>query len=176
MAKSDRRNALPKRSKQFGVGKDIGGNIYVHRQYESVLGEAVQTAKKLVPSDFQYTIIKLNLSTQGVTFVVSPDFDEADEPIVGRFILVREDGTTLERNQLDDPYIYHHKWLMVKDDYSGFDAAESKRRSALWLSLKDVDKSRIGRKGYWDSQVVPRIIAIAATKTTNATEGLPEPD
>ena len=174
MANSDSRITLPKRSKQFGVGKEIGGNVYAHRQYETVLGERVQTAAGLIPIDFNYTIIKLNLATQGVTFVVSPDFDEADEPIVGRYILVREDGTTLERNQLNDPYIYHHKWLMVKDDYSGFDVAESKRRSALWLSLKNVDKSRIGRKGYWDNEVIPRIDAIP--QTIQATDGLPAPN
>ncbi len=158
MAKSDSQTTLPKRSKQFGVGKEIGGNVYVHCQYESVLGERVQTAKNLIPADFSYTVVKLNLATQGVTFVFSPDFDAADEPIVGRYILAREDGTTMERSQLDDPYIYHHKWLMVNDDYSGFDVAESKRRSTLWLSLPNVDKSRIGRKSYWDDQVVPRII------------------
>lgn len=158
MAKLDSKITLPKRSKQFGVGKEIGGNVYVHRQYESVLGERVQTAKSLIPADFSYTVVKLNLATQGVTFVFSPDFDAADEPIVGRHILARDDGTTLERKQLEDPYIYHHKWLMVRDDYSDFDVAESKRRSKLWLSLTDVDKSRIGRKSYWNDQVVPRII------------------
>lgn len=157
MSKSDRKTRLPKRSRQFGVGKEIGGNIYVHRQYEAALGDRVQAAKKFVPGDFEYTVVKLNGATQAVTFVASPDFDTADEPIVGRYILVRVDGSTQDRKQLDDPYIYHHKWLMVPDDYGGFNVEASKDRSRAWLGLEDVDKTRIGRKSYWESKVVPRL-------------------
>jgi hypothetical protein len=58
---------------------------------------------------------------------------------------------------LDDPYIYHHKWLFVSDDYEEFDVEASKSRSERWMALTDVDRSRIGRKSYWDEQVVPRI-------------------
>lgn len=149
--------SLPKRSKLHGVGKEIGGNVYIHREYESVLGESVKLAREVLPKDFEWTVVKLNLATKAVTFIASPDFDSADEPIVGRFILVRTDGTTLDRRQLEDPYIYHHKWLMVKDNYGGFDVEESKQRSLQWLALKDVDKSRIGRKSFWDIHVTPRL-------------------
>ncbi len=157
-ARSPSKNNIPKRSKRFGVGKEIGGNVYVHREYEGVLGRRVQTAKRAIPDSFDYTIVKLNIASQAVTFVECPDFDTADEPIVGRHILVREDGTTQDRKQLDDPYIYHHKWLMVEDTYTGFDVTASQRRSRLWLSIENVDKSRIGRKSYWEAKVVPRIL------------------
>ncbi|MDA7979502.1 MAG: DNA phosphorothioation-associated putative methyltransferase [Pirellulales bacterium] len=152
-------NGLPIRSKRFGVGKEIGGNVYVHRDYEDVLGERVQTAKKCIPEGFEYTVVKLNIKTEALTFVSSPDFDTADEPVVGRHILVRADGTTQDRKQLDDPYIYHHKWLMVEDTYHGFDVAASRHRSLHWMSLSNVDTARIGRKSYWDAHVVPRIRA-----------------
>lgn len=157
MSESDLGTRLPKRSRRFGVGKEIGGNVYVHRQYEHILGSRVQTAKALLPPDFVYTVVKLNISTQAVTFVASPDFDRADEPVAGRYFLVREDGTTQDRNQHDDPYIYHHKWLMVQDDYAGFDVDASKQRSRQWLVLQDVDKSRIGRRSFWEQTVVPRL-------------------
>ena len=56
-----------------------------------------------------------------------------------------------------DPYIYHHKWLFVTDDYSGFNVEASKERSRLWLGLDGVDKKRSGRKSYWVNNVLPRI-------------------
>jgi hypothetical protein len=63
----------------------------------------------------------------------------------------------------NDPYIYHHKWLFVADDYDGFDVEESKARSDAWLALPEVDKSRIGRACYWHTHVVPRLDEQAAT-------------
>lgn len=148
---------LPKRAKRFGVGKEIGGNVYVHERYEHLLGNVVQMAKQHVPRDFRYTVVKLNLQTYAVTFISSPDFDSADEPIVGSQVLVRGDGTIRLSKQLDDPYIYHHKWLMVRDDYSGFDVEASKLRSRTWLALENIDKSRIGRRSFWERTVVSRL-------------------
>ncbi len=56
-----------------------------------------------------------------------------------------------------DPYIYHHKWLFVPDDYTGFNVAESKARSEQWIALSGVDRSRIGRLSFWEQNVVPRL-------------------
>jgi len=58
---------------------------------------------------------------------------------------------------LADPDIYHHKWLFVADDYQGFDVVASKTRSEQWIALGDVDRSRIGRKSYWEERVVPQL-------------------
>jgi hypothetical protein len=66
-----------------------------------------------------------------------------------------------------DPYIYHHKWLFVKDDYSEFDVEESKRRSLAWLVLDGIDKKRIGRLSYWTAHVVPRIESATADWLTS---------
>jgi hypothetical protein len=76
---------------------------------------------------------------------------------VGDSILVRQDGTTRHLRQPKDPYVYHHKWLFVADDYTGFDVRESKARSRAWMQLADVDRSRIGKKSYWREKVVPRL-------------------
>ena len=43
----------------------------------------------------------------------------------------------LETGEIKEGYsntIYHHKWLFVKDDYTGFDIDESYEWSKEWLS------------------------------------------
>ena len=151
--------ALPKRSARFKVGKEIGGAVYVHKQYETLLPEAVQKAKSFLPPEFSYTVFKFKLSNETVSFIQSTDFDSADEPIVGDLYTVKVDGSASFRCQLSDPWIYHHKWLFVADDYKGFDAEASKTRSGQWLALDDIDFSRIGKRSFWTEQVVARLIA-----------------
>lgn len=46
---------------------------------------------------------------------------------------------------------------MVQDDYAGFDVDASKQRSRVWLALENVDKTRIGRRSFWERTVVPRL-------------------
>ena len=149
--------SLPRRSKRFGVGKEIGGAVYVHRKYVGVFGSAFEEARKCLPSDFAYTVVKLTLATKTVSFIWVDDFDIAAEPTVGEVIAVRPNASYRRMKPPSDPYIYHHKWLFVTDEYSGFDVEESKQRSSAWLSLPDVDKSRIGRRKYWETHVVPRL-------------------
>jgi hypothetical protein len=147
---------LPNRSRRFGIGKEIGGAVYLHRDYECLLGEPLAGAKTRLPDGFDYTIVKYNLRTSHVTFVASPDFDSSPEPIVCDHWIVPVGETARFRPALPDPYIYHHKWLMVPDDYGRFEVEQSKERSRLWLALPDVDKARIGRRSYWEQVVVPR--------------------
>src|SRR5689334_23123619 len=135
---------LPKRSKRFGVGKEIGGAGYVHKDYEDRLGEVVSNARRHVPSDFLYTIVKYNERTGAVSFIACPDFDQSDEPIVGDLWIISSVGRVRFLPRPADPYVYHHKWLMVADDYAGFDVAGSRQRSRDWLAGVDIDTSRIG--------------------------------
>jgi len=148
---------LPKRSKRFGVGKEIGGAVYVHRDYIARLPSEVEVALKHIPDDFDFVVVKLTSKTNSVSFIASPDFDTSDEPIVGDSISVSPDGTPTRRRQLKDPWIYHHKWLFVTDDYTGFNIEQSKARSLHWMSLPDIDFRRIGRKSYWISSVETRL-------------------
>ena len=148
---------LPKRSSKYSVGKEIGGAIYLHRCYESVLPAVVQECKQRIVEDLNYTIVKYSKIAETVSFIECPDFDSADEPEVGALITVGFNGFIKLRRRLADPYIYHHKWLFVREDYDGFDVQESRERSRLWLNLPNVDKRRIGRKSYWNKHVVPRI-------------------
>ncbi len=148
---------LPQRSRKYGVGKEIGGAVYVHRRYEHVFGSAVEEAKKHVPPDFSYTVVKLTVANKSLSFIAVADFDTAPEPTIGTVITVRADGSCRRMRALENPYIHHHKWLFVRDDYEGFDVEESKGRSRMWMKLQDVDRRRIGRKSYWQTEVVPRL-------------------
>lgn len=75
--------ALPKRSRRYGVGKEIAGAVYIHRTYQAVLGDCVLLALARVPTEFKYTIVKYGLRSGVVSFVYSADFDSSPEPVVG---------------------------------------------------------------------------------------------
>lgn len=106
-------------------------------------------------------MVKLTVANRSVSFVQVPDFDISPEPVIGAIITVKTDGCCRRMEAPRDPFIYHHKWLFVKDDYDGFDVQESKRRSAAWLPLPKIDKSRIGRKSYWEKHVEPQVDDLA---------------
>ena len=148
---------LPKRSAKFGVGKEIGGAVYLHRSYEHKLGNVLVAAKTKLPDAFDYQVVKYNFRSEAVSFIQCAEFDTMPEPIVGEIATVDVDGNIRKRQQSHDPEIYHHKWLFVADDYGGFDVEQSMRRSLAWMSLDGVDRKRIGRKSHWDVHVAPRI-------------------
>jgi len=147
-----------KRSPKYGVGKQVGNTIYLHNSVEDRLPSEILThAKDKLPNDFNYTIVKYDESNGNVTFIQSPDWDTADEPIVGDAILIRGDGSQRFIQQKKSPQIYHHKWLFVNDGYTGFNTEESKNRSIIWLKVPNIEFNKIGYKSYWDSNVVPHI-------------------
>ena len=148
---------LPTRCKKYSVGKEIGGALYVHRRYENLLPEPVKIAAKNLRADFDYNVVKFVEKESCVSFVICPDFDSADEPIVGDIVRIASNGSQQFFRQQADPFIYHHKWLFVMDDYAGFDVRKSKSRSITWLGLHDVDVKRIGRRSFWNDHVVPRL-------------------
>jgi hypothetical protein len=149
----------PIKRSRLGVGKDIGGAIYLHRDYKNLLPDQaglVKAAKVAFDNGMQdYNVIKA--SKDGTyTFIKSLDFDTADEPTVGAYLTVKPDGSSKRGNS---NAIWHHKWLWVTDDYTGFNVEESKERSRKWLALPGIDFNRIGNKDYWDANVVPKIAA-----------------
>lgn len=140
----------------FKTGKVIGGEVYLHKQYEDQLPDVpLQNAKNTLPKDFEYQVIKFNPKIGTFSFIQSKDFDTNPEPSVNGGITVKSDGTT--KPFKDAGWIYHHKHQMVDDDYEGFDVEENKRRSLKWASLDGVDKTRIGQRKHWDDNVVPRL-------------------
>jgi hypothetical protein len=144
-----RTHRLPRRSRRYGVGKKIGGAVYLHRSCERLLGEGALRARQRVPEDYAYTVVKHTPATGRYAFIFSPDFDTSPEPLVGDQWVVSQDGTARLRKQAADPFVYHHKWLMVSEEYTGFDVQQSRTRSEWWLALPDIDRLRIGRRSYW---------------------------
>ena len=162
-------NSVLNRSSAFGIGKEIGGSIYVHQLYEHLFGELVVRARMHLPAGWQYTVVKWNRRSGAITFVHSPDWNENPEPTVGDLWTVSADGCATFRARTADPCIYHHKWLFVADDYSGFNVEESRGRSREWAAFPDVDRSRIGKQSYWTKYVTPRLNSSLALSSTPAT-------
>jgi hypothetical protein len=146
-----------KRTSKYPVGKEIGGSIYVHRNYESQFPpEELERAKTaLVDGEKEYTVVKYTPATGTYSFIKSSDFDTADEPSVEGGVTVCTKDRSLAKRFGNNGWIYHHKWMWVADDYKGFNVEESKQRSLKWTSLPKVDKARIGQRKFWDANVIP---------------------
>jgi hypothetical protein len=172
---------LPTRSRRYGVGKEIGYAVYVHRDYEDRLGSIVEWAKRHLPEHYIYHVVKINLRNDSVSFIQCPDFDTEHEPAITAIVVVNASGQMQRRHTPSDPYIYHHKWLFVLDDYKGFDVAESRARSKHWINLSGIDRSRIGRKSFWEESVVPRLSKLLfpeekLSESTKKSTTMPSPE
>jgi len=145
------------------IGKIMRNTIYIHKNYQSQLPQKeLEFAKSKLPEDYDYTAIKYDKDSGAFSFIQSPDFNTADEPIVGQSIKVSPEGEVKITPPSKDPMIWHHKWQWVGDDYRGFDVEASKNRSKKWQAVvnKDKDKdvlSRIGRLSYWNKNIVPKL-------------------
>lgn len=140
---------------KYGVGKDIGGSIYVHKQYadEIIPIDDLEYATNVlhdVYPDFKYNCIRWDYKTNKISFQESPNFDTAREPVVGDYVTVDPNTGKVQTGHSD--YIWHHKWLFIKNDYLGFDVAESWNWSKKWLSVltEPSDGNGINR---WNAQL-----------------------
>jgi hypothetical protein len=132
------------------VGKLIGGSIYVHKNYAELVvpKDTLDKAKELLGDSFEYNCVKFDIKPNVVRFDQAAGFDDDREPFVGNYITVTTDG---KLKKGISPYIWHHKWLWVKDDYNGFNVQESKEWSALWLSKFKEPASGVPQK--WEEQL-----------------------
>ena len=140
------------------VGKKMGNDLYFHKNYvdEYVDEKLYNKLKSHLPDSIEFNIIKYNDKDKTISFINSPDFDSADEPIVSDAYKVTESGKVTKTKEKSNPQIYHHKWMFVKDDYNGFNVSKSKNRSRRWLEVSDkINMSKIGSKGYWEEEVLP---------------------
>ena len=130
-------NGSPIRRHRDDVGKLIGGKLYLHRNYISSdpgLLAACRAAFSVLLSSgkaFPFNCVRYDTKTGSVSFQEAPDFDTAREPMVGRYLTVDRAGRILEGYS---KAIWHHKWLWVRDDYTGFDVEASKDWSRTWLA------------------------------------------
>ena len=164
-----------------GVGKVLGKNKWVHASAlpalspaeRALVGKALRAIQreKGIEIDFRKdVIIKINPVENGgaVTFCYSPDWKTATEPECGPMVGVSGLTTGPLKFRVTkppaDPYIYHHKWMFVEDDFPGFSVAAAKRWSEAWENSPVVrglnaDKNehfrlRIGKKDYWQERVL----------------------
>lgn len=136
--------------KEFGFGKKMGNDIYIHKNYENYLPvEILEKNKKLLPDNFEYTIIKWNKNDNSMSFIKSENFDYSNEPIIDDSFKIYNNDIKYRAKPKKDQ-IYHHKWMFVKPDYNEFDYNESKLRSLKWFKKYKYDSKMIGYKDYWD--------------------------
>jgi len=140
------------------VGKKMGNDLYFHKKYvdEYIDKDFYNDLKSHLPEGVEFNIIKYNDKNETISFINSPDFDTADEPIVSDAYKVTKEGTVSKTKEKSTPQIYHHKWMFVKDDYRGFSVPKSVDRSKKWLEVSDkINMAKIGSKGYWEDEVLP---------------------
>lgn len=123
------------RCKKYGVGKEIGGKIYVHKKYayKVIDPDVFFDAADQLPDDFTFNCLVVDNKKHIIRFDQAPDFDTEREPHPGDFIEVSLDTKRMRRGHSD--YIWHHKWMWVDDDYEGFDVNESYKWSKKWTSI-----------------------------------------
>lgn len=137
---------------KYGVGKDIGGSLYLHKNYvkgiipDDQLKAALEALIKDYPG-FDYNVVRWDYKKGSIAFYNSPDFDTSHEPVAGEIFTV---STNVEIRKKTEKRIWHHKWLWVKDNYRGFDVRKSIERSKEWLAVPDIDFARIGNVQFWD--------------------------
>lgn len=154
---------LKKGGSGYKIGKVIGGEIYVHKQYENQFpSDELQAAKSKLPKNFKYDTLKYNPKTKSFSFFRVDDFDTNPEPIIDEYVTIKPDteiGVIKKGGQ-----IYHHKWQWVDDNYKGFDVEKNKQRSAKWYGLSDKDvgqdkyKSKIGNNEFWHKHVASKFL------------------
>lgn len=130
------KGSVIKRSSKYGVGKEIGGQIYFHKNYvDDICPHLYELAKDILEEeypDFKYNCLMYDKKKPDtLRFDEAPDFDSAREPMPGTMLSVdTSNGEIIKRYS---PQIWHHKWLWVKDDYKGFNVEESYEWSKKWL-------------------------------------------
>ena len=148
--------------------KKIGGCVYMHismrtkvdEKIKNMIADAERVFRKVIGmKDFmEVEIVKVDVKNNKVSFIKSPDWDTAREPLVGdAYMIDLNENAPLRKRTVkitkSKGQIYHHKWMFVADDYQGFNIEESKKWSEKWQSVIPAErgiKSRIGYKKYWD--------------------------
>lgn len=130
------KGSVIKRSSKYGVGKEIGGQIYFHKNYvDDICPNLYELAKDILEEeypDFKYNCLMYDKKKPDtLRFDEAPDFDSAREPMPG--VMLSVDTSTGKIIKRYSPQIWHHKWLWVKDDYKGFDVEEAYEWSKKWL-------------------------------------------
>lgn len=142
-------------AKSGGVGKLIGGCLYLHRSaWDALPAEPLAKALAILPAGFDPAVAKWDERAGSMSFMESSGFDAEHEPAIQRSVKISADGAVGSvRAERSDPQIYHHKWNFVRPSHQGFDYFESALRSISWASSL-CDRAVIGSRSRWEADVV----------------------
>ena len=152
---------MPCRYKPWGVGKRMPGVVYVWWIYAEQLPgveRATEKARKVLPGRYTDWMVKYDVVTTDISIAHVPTFCGTHEPVQGMLVRVPADPSKPAKTirPPKDPWVYHHKWLMVTPRYPFFDVEAAEARSAEWLEkiqpIKAQDPKlmcRIGRQSTW---------------------------
>jgi len=134
---SSKLHANAERNKKTGVGKRMGSQIFIEKSYADKVSKSIppiMTKLKTKYPNFEFKVIRYNTKTGEIRFIEAPDFDTSPEPIVGKGITYNPVTKEFKESNLGSSTVYHHKWLFVDDNYTGFDVSEAMNRTIEWTT------------------------------------------
>lgn len=146
------------RFSKTGVGKLVGSHLYLHINYlwdipedvfprkmvEQAVGRYQPTGSNAKGKDKPFfQCARLCLKSREIRLDEAAGFDTEREPEVGLWVRIGADGKISAGHSTA---IWHHKWLWVKPDYTGFDIQESIRWSGQYIPLINGSPSGSARK------------------------------
>jgi hypothetical protein len=139
---------------KLGVGKLIGGRLYLHRSaWDALPQEPLAKALARLPEGFEPAVAKWDAKTGCFSFMESSGFAIEEEPAIERSAKVFPNGMVSLSKAKSDPQIYHHKWSFARPESCGFDYYASVLRTIEWARVP-CDRAVIGTRSRWEADVV----------------------
>jgi len=147
--------------------KNVFGNIYIHRSYQALLDEVdaelVESAKKYLPDEFDWNLIKVSRDRRSVTFSQYRDFDADPHPELVAWVKVEMPGGQVKRGNgsPNNPLILHRKETFVSEahpQYAQFAALTAAEEQAGLYAPEHL--RFIGRKNYWENLLTQKGLRI----------------
>lgn len=116
------------------VGLNVDSWVTVQKNYASEIipfkefMEAQEALNKSYPL-FQYECVSCSKSLKKIRFENCPHFDDSDYPEIINYVAYDFKDKDIEFVETNTTQMLLHKWLLVKDDYTGFNVQESYERS-----------------------------------------------
>lgn len=136
------------------VGKRVGGQLYLHRDYLHLARPELNVATLERRCPFPFRCVMLDADRDLVRLDEALDFDSAREPSPGRMLTLRglSTGALGQATERSSSSIWHHKQLWVQDDYPGFDVDAAWRWSERWLAA--LTETASGSPKVWEQQLM----------------------
>ena len=171
--------------RRIPIGKKVGSATYFHKmyihdmifEYEVLNDQDFYKAQVMLTKkdpDFEFHIIKYDDFKQTISFISCPTFNILNEPLVDAVITVNLETEGVTKRDYKsmtpgtNPPIYHHKWLMVRDDYKNFHpyyniehyVKRSEMIEKVMRMFPWIDKKMIGYRRYWLRVVSPKLLDV----------------